>query len=385
MHSRLFRWPRRAAAVLSMTAACALTVGLVSAAPAAAAVPYTPWTASSVVGPGSADRDAVSVAVSPTVEDLFWVAENGSVQQDTHYQGIGWFSNQLAPAGSADPYADIAAVARGGGDGVGADVDVFWVGPQGSIEHEFELPGGPYYRETAVVPAGLQASATESASLAAVSRASDTWEIFYTNTQGGIEDAYHYDEGSSGYFQLVAPGSSSPTSQPRQIAAVSRASNTMEVFFIGRDGSIQDKYYYDGSGWGGFTLAPAGSATTYEGAVSAVSRASNTMEMWYIGANNSVQDDYYFDGSGWNGFTLSGADTAQGTIAAVAPSSGAMNVTWNAYGMGWLDNASFAPWTVDQITPGGPVTLGAVTAVSQSSGVNVFEVTDNGGIEEYTN
>jgi hypothetical protein len=375
MHSRLLR---RTAVLLSMAALSAVTTGLASAAPAAAA-PYTPWTASSVVGPGAADRDATSVAVSPTVEDLFWVAENGSVQQDTHYQGIGWISNQLAPAGSADPYADIAAVERAGGND---DVDVFWVGAQGSIEHEFELPGGPYYRYPQVMPPN---SATESASLAAVSRASDTWEIFYTNTNGGIQDAYHYDNGPSGNFQLVAPGSSNPTFQPRQIAAVSRASNTMEVFYIGRDGSIQDKYYYDGSGWGGFTLAPAGSATTYEGAISAVSRASNTMEVWYIGASNSVQDSYYFDGSGWSGFTLSGPNTAQGAIAAVAPSSGAMNVTWNAYGLSWLDNASFAPWTVDQISPGGPVTLGAVTAVSQSSGVNVFEVTDNGGIEEYTN
>jgi hypothetical protein len=380
MQSRLLRWPRRAAALLSMTALSALTAGLLTAAPAAAA-PYTPWTASSVVGPGTAFRDAASVAVGPTVEDVFWVAENGSVQQDTHYQGIGWFANQVAPAGSADPYADIAAVARGGGNGVGADVDVFWVGPQGSIEHEFELPGGPYYRYPQVAPPD---SAAQSASLAAVSRASDTWEIFWTENSGGIEDAYHYDEGPSGTFQLVAPGSSTPTFQPRQIAAVSRASNTMEVWYIGRDGSIQDSYYYDGSGWNSFTLAPAGSATTYEGAISAVSRGSNTMELWYIGANNSVQDKYYFDGSGWNGFTLSGANSAQSAIAAVAPSAGAMSVTWNGYGQGWLDNASFAPWTVDQISPGGPSTLGAVTAVSQSSGVNVFEVTDNGGIEEYS-
>jgi Fungal fucose-specific lectin len=380
MQSRLLRWPRRTVALLSMTALSALTAGLVAAAPAAAA-PYTPWTASPVVGPGTAFRDVASAAVTPTVEDVFWVAQNGSVQQDTHYQGIGWSKNQLAPAGSADPYADIAAVARGGGNGVGADVDVFWVGPQGSIEHEFELPGGPYYRYLPVVPAG---SAAQSASLAAVSRASTTWEIFWTGANGGIEDAYHYDEGPSGSFQLVPPGSSDPTFQPRQITAVSRASNTMEVFYVGHDGSIQDRYYYDGSGWNGFTLAPAGSASTYEGAISAVSRASNTMEVWYIGADNSVQDRYYFDGAGWNAFTLAGANSAQSAIAAVAPSSGAMNVTWSAYGESWLDNASFAPWTVDQITPGGPETDGALTAVSQSGGVNVFQVTENGGIEQYT-
>jgi hypothetical protein len=377
--ARPLRWSRSLVVRLSTAVLFGLIALLVTAAAASAA--YTPWAASTVVGPGSAFRDDAAVAVTPTVEDVFWVAENGSVQQETHYQGIGWFANQVAPPGSADPYADIAAVARGGGNGVGADVDVFWVGPQGSIEHEFELPGGPYYRETQVAPPG---SATQSASLAAVSRASTTWEIFWTNANGGIEDAYHYDEGPSGSFQLVAPGSSTPTFQPRQIAAVSRAANTMEVWWIGRDGSIQDRYYYDGSGWNAFTLAPAGSGATYEGAITAVSRAANTMEVWYIGADNSVQDRYYFDGVGWNAFTLAPADSAQSAIAAAAPSTNAMSVTWNAYGQSWLDNASFSPWTVDQISPAGPSTLGDVAAVSQTGGVTVFEVTDNGAIEEFS-
>jgi hypothetical protein len=378
MQSTLLRW-RRVAALLSALAVSALTAGLVAAGPAAAA--YSPWKGLPVVGPGSAFRDVAAVAVGPTVEDVFWVAGNGSVQQETHYQGIGWFANQVAPAGSADPYADIAAVARGGGSGVGANVDVFWVGPHESIEHEFELPGGPYFRYPQVAPPG---SATQSASLAAVSRASDTWEIFWTEANGGIDDAYHYDGGPSGSFQLVAPGSSSPTFQPRQIAAVSRASNTMEVWYVGHDGSIQDRYYYDGAGWNGFTLAPAGSAATYEGAITAMSRASNTMEVWYIGANNSAQDRYYFDGAGWNGFTLAGANSAQGAIAAVAPSANVMSVTWNTYGESWLDNAAFPPWTVAQITPAGPPSLGDIAAVSQASGPHVFAVTYNGGIEELT-
>src|SRR5579871_3034134 len=125
MRSTQPRWRRSAAALLSIAALSALTAMLVSAAPAAAA--YTPWTASPVTGPGSDFRDPAAVADGPTVQDVFWVASNGSVQQSTHYEGIGWFPHQIAPAGSADPYADIAAVARGGGGGVGANVDVFWV------------------------------------------------------------------------------------------------------------------------------------------------------------------------------------------------------------------------------------------------------------------
>ena len=61
----------------------------------------------------------------------------------------------------------------------------------------------------------------------------------------------------------------------------------MELWWIGADGSVQDRYYYDGSGWNGFTLAAAGSALVQLGsgpAITAVSRASNTMEVWFIGA-----------------------------------------------------------------------------------------------------
>jgi hypothetical protein len=59
-------------------------------------------------------------------------------------------------------------------------------------------------------------------------------------------------------FQLSGPGSIAPTGR---IAALSRNPSTMEVFWIGSDGSVQDRYYYDGSGWNGFTLAGAGSAS----------------------------------------------------------------------------------------------------------------------------
>ena len=187
------RWHRRKAALLRRFALSAVTAALVTAGPATAA--YTPWTSSSVVGPGTAFRDAAAVVVGPTVEDLLWVAENGSVQQETHYQGIGWFANQVAPAGSADPYADIADVARGGGSGVGADVDVFWFGPQGSIQQEV-----PATREVRI-------TGTRSWRPRAAQRSPQAWRpsrarrragIFWTEANGGIEDAYHYDRGPSG-------------------------------------------------------------------------------------------------------------------------------------------------------------------------------------------
>jgi len=120
-------------------------------------------------------------------------------------------------------------------------------------------------------------------------------------------------------FQLSGPQSTSATGR---IAALSRNPSTLEVFWIAPDGSVQDRYFYDGAGWKGFTLAPPGSASA-SGGIAAVSRSSNTMEVFWIAPDGSIQDRYFYDGAGWKGFTLAGAASASktGGIAAVSRSS----------------------------------------------------------------
>lgn len=122
----------------------------------------------------------------------------------------------------------------------------------------------------------------------------------------------------------------------------------MEVFWIGEDGSIQDRFYYDGAGWNGFTLYPAGSALgagSPAGAITAVSREWNTLEIWWIGGNYSVQDAYWYQGGFWNRFG--------------------------------------PPWSQSRVTPAGPPALNNVAAVSRASNhLDVFYVTYNGGIGE---
>jgi len=386
-----FRWRRRGTALLSSVGLSSLLVGLLATAAPAWGSP--PWTTSQLVPPGTSGSASWNIAAvslpSLSAEEVFWVPQNGSVQEKSlHLSNGSSVDHQIAPAGSADPSSDIVAVLRHHTSAPDI-VDVFWVDPHGSIRHADNVGAdSPYW--TQVQPVAPAGSATSSASLAVVSRAPNTWELFWVAPSSGVEDAYSYDGGPSGRFQLAAPGSSTPHFIPRQITAVSRASNTMEVWWIGSDGSIQDRYYYDGVGWNGFTLAPPGSAaasTAFESAaITAVSRASNTMEVWWIGADNSVQDRYYFDRVGWNGFTLSPAHSAENAIASVAPSANAMNVTWTGWGSNSLQNASFPPWTQTQVGPAGPYTNGGIASVVRSTGlVDAFWVTFNGAIDQATN
>jgi hypothetical protein len=75
---------------------------------------------------------------------------------------------------------------------------------------------------------------------------------------------------------------------------VSRIPNSMEVWWIGLDDSVQDAYWYEGGQWNQYTLAPPGSAAHPSAGIAAVSRIPNSMEVWWTGANGSVQDANWY-------------------------------------------------------------------------------------------
>ena len=92
-------------------------------------------------------------------------------------------------------------------------------------------------------------------------------------------------------FELAAAESASASGS---IAAVSRIPNSMEIWWVGANGSIQCAYWYEGQeGWRRYELAPAGSASS-NGSIAAVSRIPNSMEIWWVGANGSVKDGFWY-------------------------------------------------------------------------------------------
>ncbi len=64
---------------------------------------------------------------------------------------------------------------------------------------------------------------------------------------------------------------------------------SMELWWIGEDGSVQDAFWYESAQWQRFELAPAGSESPNSG-ISAVSRIPNSMELWWIGGYGSIED-----------------------------------------------------------------------------------------------
>ncbi|PEM35625.1 hypothetical protein CN634_24060, partial [Bacillus pseudomycoides] len=91
--------------------------------------------------------------------------------------------------------------------------------------------------------------------------------------------------------------------------AVSRIPNSMEVWWIGANGSVPSAFWYEGQPWRRQETAPAGNAST-TGGITAVSRIPNSMEVWWIGANGSVQDAFWYEGQPWRRQEIAPAGSA---------------------------------------------------------------------------
>jgi hypothetical protein len=87
-------------------------------------------------------------------------------------------------------------------------------------------------------------------------------------------------------FPMAGAGGASPHTG---MAAVARSADLMEVWWVGQDGSVQDRWY-DGANWQGFQMAGPGSASLSSG-IAAVARSADLMEVWWVGQDGSVRSD----------------------------------------------------------------------------------------------
>ncbi len=218
----------------------------------------------------------------------------------------------------------------------------------------------------------------------AVSRIPTSMEVFWINQNGSVHGAYWYDGTGWGNYELAPAGSASTDGG---IAVVSRIPTSMEVFWIGPDGSVQDAYWYEGAGWNRFQLATAGSAST-RGSITAVSRMQTSMEVFWIGPGGSVEDAYFYEGAGWNHFQLSGAGSASidGCITAVSRIPTSMEVFWIGTA-GSIQDAYFydgAGWNQFQLAANGSAsTFGSIKAVSRiPTSMEVFWIGADGSVQD---
>jgi hypothetical protein len=170
-------------------------------------------------------------------------------------------------------------------------MEVWWVGTDGSVQGAYWYEGQPWQRYE-LAPAG---SASGDSGIAAVSRIANSMEVWWVGVGASVQGAYWYEGQPWKRYELAPAGSAS-----WGIAAVSRIANiwsriqSIEVWWVGTDGSVQGAYGIGGQPWQRYELAPAGSVSVF-GGIAAVSRIDNSMEVWWVAPNHSVEDAYWYD------------------------------------------------------------------------------------------
>ena len=291
------------------------------------------WSTSVLTPPGAASGAQIAaVSRMPNTMEIWWIQGDGSIEDGYHYDGQFpyWKFFQLAPAGSGRPGGAIKAVSRASNT-----MEVFWEGPDESIRDASWYSGRPGTGWTgqagipALAPLAGFLSQSAEQPFALVSRASDTMELWWIAPDGSVQDANYYDGIGTWNYYTVAPGGAADVYG--SIAGVSRRSNTWEIFWIGGDLSVQDAYWYQNGSHGRYTIAPAASAAFY-GRISAISRAPFTWEIFWSGSDYSIQDSYWYEKGPSGQFTLAPYGPSPGytdrQIGVVSRASNTMEIFW---------------------------------------------------------
>jgi hypothetical protein len=274
---------------------------------------------------------------APNCMDLFWIGYDGSVNGSFWYEGFWdmlqcaawakdlnaselkkdkWPNYQIAPADSSEGSA-ITAVSRFPGS-----MEVFWIGKDGSIQgaswlkergsEEAENYKIPDWQIFQVAPAGSGFTGSEFeltsavGSIAAISTNYESITVVWIKPDSsiqcadiswkeynGIVDLYPnlYELAPNGSALIVEINSVPSGRATGGIAALSRIEGCIEVFWIGKDGSIEFASWQPDKTdkrWQQYQLCLMGQPI-YNCGLTACSRFPNNMEVFWVGPSGRIE------------------------------------------------------------------------------------------------
>lgn len=228
-----------------------------------------------------------------------------------------------------------------------------------------------------------QASVGYGSDIAVLSRIPNSMELWYIGPNGSVQDSYWYDNSGWKHFELAPSGSAVAGG----IAGVSRKPGAMHIFWVGVTGSIESAFWNDPSGWGRYQVAPPGSAGLGT-KIAAISRKPDTLELWWIAPNGSVQDVFWYESSGWGRFELAPAGSAAvGAIAAVSTTPDHLEIWWIAPNGAVIDAFVYVSanrgWSRFEVAPPGSAsTRSSIAAVSRvPDEMEIFWIAPNRSVQ----
>jgi hypothetical protein len=278
--------------------------------------------------------------------DLFWTGIDGAVHTHFMSKTLRWDQHlpfTLVSSGTpfvALPGNSIAAVSRSSDK-----IDIFWSGADGAINSHFFSDALPWDEHSpfTLVPANSPLKPKVASSVAAVSRAADKIDIFWTGVNGAVNthffsEALPWAEHSP--FTLAKANTTFASVPGSSIAAVSRSSDKIDIFWTGADGAIKTHFFSEALPWGEhspFTLVTADSPLRPQpgGAVAAVSRASDKIDIFWSGVNGAVNTHFFSEALPWAEHSPFALVRAGSPVAAIGSSISAISRATDKLDLFW--------------------------------------------------
>jgi hypothetical protein len=272
-------------------------------------VDYTPQI---IAGPSHNDppniwpgRNIAAISRKPDCLDVFWVGADGAIYRAWKTWSLDWWVEQISDrAGVANPSACVSAIAR-----QPMHIDVFYVNTDGAIENIFgdaQFAGAfDLLHEARNWTWGRNIISSRQiqpdSMVAAVARMSDRWDLFAMNVFGNVENWYWSDGSNLDMFLLSEqmPQLGSGHGGYRAITAVSRESDSLDVAFIGVDGTVWTISWWGGLGWNVPVAVTGPRAAFPVMPISMVARTAADLDIFYTDIPGSVVDSTT-NGSLWS-------------------------------------------------------------------------------------
>jgi LysM repeat protein len=346
------------------------------------------WILDQVQGPSAAHKDSDIAAVSRFVanSEVCWFAPQPAVQAAFWYDdGQGWRPYAVPARLPNAPTSGIASLSR-----IPNSIESWWISAQGTVEGAFWYDDGKGWRHYHDAVAGLGAASSTSG-IAALSRIASSMEIWWIGVDGSVQGAFWYDDSAPTWqrYSVTGFGAASTASG---VAAASRYDGNMEIWWIGPHGSVEGAFWYDdGKNWRryGAPVAPNGSAAQAH-CIDAVSRTRHSMDVLWIAPNGEVRWAYWRHGSDWQVDSspvapAHSASSASG-ISVISRGSAGMEAVWVApdgsvQGASWTTTTGWQPYPGPVAGPGSASTTGGITGQARTaSTVEIFWVAPDGSV-----
>ena len=312
--------------------------------------PPFPTTPPNRPGITRADSPLAAVSRTSTRLDVFWIGPDGGLGS-TFWEAGAFPGNAWAPSdfpvarpGSARPRSPLAAVTRGQNR-----IDLFWIRPDGGIGGAFWQAGvnnNAWSQVVNITPPNRPGITRADSPIAAVCRTNQVVDVFWIGPDGGLGST-HWENGawSPTDFPVARPGSARPGSP---LAAVSRTPNRLDLLWIRPDGGLA------GTGWElglnnnqwepAFPITPPNrpGITRADSPLAAVSRTSTRLDVFWIGPDGGLGSTFWeagaFPGNAWapSDFPLArpGVAAPGSGLAAVTRTPTRLDVFWVGSNLG---------------------------------------------------